>query len=120
VNAATDLSLTRAGPAQVASAGRLDYVLTAHNSGPSDATAVAVVATLADGVGYDDAASNESCDPGPAAGQVTCTIGALNSGGADSTLHILANAPAGPGNIRSTAVIAGAEPDPDPANNSAG
>jgi uncharacterized repeat protein (TIGR01451 family) len=99
-------------PVQVG--GLLTYTLTVSNHGPSDATSVVLTDTLPAGVSFvsaDPACSEDS-------GLVTCALGDLVSG-ASQTLHIVVSAPATAGELFNSAEVAGAEADPDLANNTA-
>lgn len=108
-----DLGVTKSGPAQVTEGTSFSYALTATNHGPTTATGVAVT---------DPVPANStfvSASPGcaMAAGVVTCTAGTLAPGASQSfSITVLAGSGA---SILNTATVAGDQPDPNEANDSA-
>ena len=113
---AADLSLTKAdSPDPVQANGVLTYTLTVSNGGPDDATAVTVEDQLPAGVQFASAtASQGTCTH--AGGVLTCSLGSL-ANGASATVTIEVRHTAG-GSLSNTAEVEGAEPDPNPGNNS--
>ncbi len=97
VTAAADLSLTKSdSPDPVLEGELLTYSLTAHNSGPQDATGTSLTDTLPAGVTYESATPSQgTCSE--AAGIVDCALGTIASG-ADATVEIEVR-PSGPGTL---------------------
>ncbi len=108
-----DLSIAKTGPALVTEGDNVVYTLTARNLGPTIATGVTVTDPVPAGTTF------VSAGPGcaHAAGVVTCTAGTLNPG---QTVTFTFTVQAGSGAfIVNTATIAGNQPDPNLANNTA-
>jgi len=105
-----------AAPGTVVVGAMLDYTLTAHNDGPSDATDVVLRQTLPAQVTFDSA----SADPAACehvAGVVTCPLGTIAAGAdATATVRVVANAAA---TLSTSATVSSATADPDPADNDA-
>ena len=116
VQPVSDLSLAMsAAPEPVLAGAELVYSLAAHNHGPSAAAAVTITATLPGEVSF--SAASPGC--GALGGNVICDLGTLSSG-MTTTLQITTTvAPDFQGMLASTGLIAAAEPDPDPGNNTA-
>jgi uncharacterized repeat protein (TIGR01451 family) len=112
----TDLGITKVDSADPSQAGSdLTYTLTVTNHGPNPATGVSVTDTPPSGLSASSAtASQGSCS---GTGPVTCAVGDLASG-ASATVTIVVR-PTEPGTITNTATVAGNQPDPNNANNSA-
>ena len=112
----TDLAITKVDSADPSRAGRnLTYTITVTNNGPNPATGVTVTDTLPSGL----SARSSSASQGSCSGTttVTCAIGDLASG-ASATVSIVVR-PSSPGSITNSASVAGNQPDPDSANNTA-
>ena len=117
VDAAADLSLTKSdSPDPVFVDDLLTYTLTAHNSGPQDATGVTLTDTLPSGVTYESATPTQgTCVE--ATGTVTCDLGTLTdeqSAGVEITVR-----PQSPGTITNNASVTSDLADPDSADASA-
>jgi uncharacterized repeat protein (TIGR01451 family) len=114
-----DLGISKTDSADPVSPGDpLTYLLTAANAGPSDATLVTVTDTLPSGVTF-----VSSLPPPPtcilAGSTLTCTLGSLAAGAnATVTIDVTVN-PGAAGVLGNVAGVAGNEPDPDPADNTA-
>jgi uncharacterized repeat protein (TIGR01451 family) len=118
VNPAADLSISKddAGSDPVDVGDDIVYTLSVTNSGPSGATGVEVTDTLPVGLTFNAAGSDPACTE--VGGVVTCDYGAVASGDTENlTLAVTTDAAATP-SVDNTAVVAGAEADPDPADNS--
>lgn len=119
VRPVADLAITiTANPEDTILTGKqITYITKAINNGPNPATDVTYSLTLPTGFIFDPAASDPSCS---AAGQVvTCTVGALPTGGTDAGWVVATAGPSAPaGNLVATATIASdAVHDPDASNN---
>ena len=110
---APDLAIAKTGPALVTEGNNVVYTLTARNLGPTIATGVVVTDPVPAGTTFVSAGAGCA----QAAGVVTCTAGTLNPG---QTVTFTFTVRAGSGDfIVNTATIAGNQPDPNPANNTA-
>lgn len=109
-----DLSVTKtaAAPTPLLIGSTLTYTLTASNAGPSGATGVAVSDTLPANLNY----VSNTCGATVAGQVVTWSIGAIASGGSSTCDIVTTVSTFGP--IDNTAVITGADMDPNSANNS--
>jgi uncharacterized repeat protein (TIGR01451 family) len=82
VNAEADLSITKSdSPDPVVAGNDVTYTITVSNSGPSDAENVQVVDTLPAGTTF--VSDTDSCVEAPA-GTLTCSLGAIATGGSTS------------------------------------
>jgi uncharacterized repeat protein (TIGR01451 family) len=110
-----DLSIAITGAPDVTPTGsQITYTLTATNNGPNPATGVTVTDTLPAGVTLVSATGG--CTP--SGGTVVCDLGGLASGASASRdIFVLVNAASGV--LNNTASVAGNEPDPNTANNTA-
>ena len=108
-----DLRITKTGPAQVTEGDNIVYSLVATNLGPTTATGVQVTDPVPAGTTFVSASAGCSL----ALGIVTCTAGTLAPGASQAfSITVLAL----PGNsITNTATVAGLQPDPNLANNTA-
>jgi uncharacterized repeat protein (TIGR01451 family) len=110
---APDLRITKTGPAQVTEGDNIVYSLLATNLGPTTATGVQVTDPVPAGSTF------VSASPGCALalGTITCSAGTLAPGATQAfSITVLAL----PGSsITNTATIAGLQPDPNLANNTA-
>lgn len=110
---APDLAIAKTGPALVTEGNNVVYTLTARNLGPTIATGVVVTDPVPAGTTFVSAGAGCA----QAAGIVTCTAGTLNPG---QTVTFTFTVRAGSGDfIVNTATIAGNQPDPNLANNTA-
>jgi uncharacterized repeat protein (TIGR01451 family) len=98
--------------------GLLTYTLAVTNSGPSAATGVVLTDPLAPPTEFDSAtASQGACSFDSPTRTLTCDLGDIPfPGGAAVTLRVR---PMALGTLTNTASVAAAEPDPEPASNSA-
>ncbi|MES1244618.1 MAG: M12 family metallopeptidase [Acidobacteriota bacterium] len=89
------------------------YRVTVLNSGPSEATAVALTGRLPDGMVLQEALPDEgSCEPGPL---VACVLGSLPAGA--SAVVEISGLPGAAGSLPMTASVHAAEEDPDLGDN---
>jgi uncharacterized repeat protein (TIGR01451 family) len=108
-----DLAIAKTGPALVTEGNNVVYTLTARNLGPTIATGVTVTDPVPAGTTFVSAGAGCTL----AAGVVTCNAGTLNPG---QTVTFTFTVQAGSGDfIVNTATIAGNQPDPNLANNTA-
>jgi uncharacterized repeat protein (TIGR01451 family) len=117
VDPAADLSLTKADAQDPVLAGELvTYTLTAHNSGPQDATGVTVTDTLPGSMTFDSATPSQgSCSE--SAGTVTCALGTLaDEANATITIRALTSST---GTVTNEAAVSSELGDPNSGNNSA-
>jgi uncharacterized repeat protein (TIGR01451 family) len=114
VTPAADLSLTKAdSPDPVLEGEELTYTLTAHNTGPQDATGSTLTDTLPSGITYDSATPTQgSCLE--SSGTVTCQLGTIPSG-ANAGVVIKVH-PTGPGTLTNQASVTSDLADPDSAD----
>ena len=109
--AASDMSITKAGPATASQGDTITYTLTATNNGPSVATTVVVTDTLPSQVSFSSASAGCSFS----AGTVTCTSASLAvNATAVFTVSVIAQTV---GSAVNTAVVSSAQTDPTSANN---
>lgn len=118
VRDAADLSVSMAdSPDPVSIGQQLTYTLAVTNGGPSAASAVTVTDTLPAGVKFVSATADQgSCTYSEAT--VTCAMGGL-AAGATTRARIVVK-PTRTGTITNSAVVSGAEGDPNTADNTAG
>jgi uncharacterized repeat protein (TIGR01451 family) len=112
-----DLSLTKGdSPDPVLAGELLTYALSAHNSGPQEATGVTITDTLPTGVTFVSATPTQgSCSE--ASGTVTCALGTLaDQANADVEIQVRHSTP---GTITNQATITSDAHDPNTADNSA-
>jgi uncharacterized repeat protein (TIGR01451 family) len=109
---ASDLRISKSGPANALVGGLISYTLTVTNDGPSSATNVVVSDPVPAGTSFVSATPSQgSCDS-----TVSCNLGAVATGNnATVTIVVRANAA---GTVTNTASVSG-PPDPDTSNNSA-
>jgi len=117
VGAAADIALSKSVDEAAPHVGQtVTFTITATNTGPNDATGVAVTDSLPFGLGFVSATASAG-DYAPATG--LWTIGAL-ADGETATLTLVATVEV-PGALTNTvAVSASDQPDPDTSNNNAG
>jgi uncharacterized repeat protein (TIGR01451 family) len=115
VREAADLSIGKvATPEPVQISSNLTYIISVTNNGPSSAADVTVTDTLPEGVIFVSANSSiGSCVE--AAGVVTCTLGALNSGSFATMTVVITVTNAG--SITNVAGVTSSLVDPNPADN---
>lgn len=115
-NTSADLSLTQTGSPNPATVGTsLSYRLTVTNDGPAAATNVSVTDNLPVGVSFVSSQTTQGSCSGTAT--VNCNLGTLiNGASAVVTINVTPNVA---GQITNTASVAGTQPDPDAANNTA-
>jgi uncharacterized repeat protein (TIGR01451 family) len=111
-----DLSITKTGsPNPVTVGSNLTYTITATNNGPSGATGISISDPLPAAMTFVSATPSQGNCSGTTT--VDCSIGSLSSG-ASATVTIIVT-PSQTGSFDNTATVAGNEPDPNLANNSA-
>jgi uncharacterized repeat protein (TIGR01451 family) len=119
VGSSSDLGIVKTMSPIVPVAGDpVTFTLTVTNEGPSDATDVTVTDPLPAQLLSPSASSSQgSCSI--SAGTVTCTLGSVASGAqATVTIDGTVDPSAGGQTLTNSASVSGAEPDPDPSNNS--
>jgi uncharacterized repeat protein (TIGR01451 family) len=108
-----DFSITKSGPALAVTGTPFNYTITATNNGPDDATGATVTDTLPANVTLVSATPSQGSCSGTTT--VTCNLGAILNG-ASVTITLSVN-PAAPDPATSnTAAVAGADADPNVAN----
>lgn len=108
-----DLGVTQSAPATVVNTQNGTWTLTVTNAGPGSAASVTLTDTFSGNGTFVSATSSQGTCTGT--GPVTCSLGALASGGsATVTLTLAGNAP---GSITNTATVSSAETDSSTANN---
>jgi len=121
--AQADLAVTKvASPDPVFSdAGDLVYTITVDNNGPAGATAVTLTDTLPAGVTFVSADTGSgSCGDPDTGGALDCSLGSLADGSnATVTIIVTPDPVTEPTELSNTAVVAAAEEDPVPGNNTA-
>lgn len=112
--AGADLAISKSAPATATAGSPFNYTITVTNNGPG-ATRATVTDPLPSGTSlYGMNPSQGSCSN--SGGTVTCALGAVAKGGsATITLLVTLNA----GTVTNTATVAGSDPDPNMANNTA-
>ncbi|WP_354700988.1 hypothetical protein DSM112329_01283 [Paraconexibacter sp. AEG42_29] len=113
-----DLALTKeviapAPPASVSVGGQITYRITVKNNGPSDGTAIVVKDALPTNLSNVTTNKPAQCDI--VAGELTCLAGSL-AAGAEYTVEVTGTVTGGT-DVTNNAGVGGAEPDPDPGNN---
>jgi len=113
VNFSADLSITKAGPANVTAGQNIVYTITVSNAGPSDAAAVSVADTTPSGLTF---VSNA----GACTTAFPCALGAVPAGQVRTITSTFLVPPgyAGPSPIQNTATVSSTTTDPTPGNNS--
>ena len=111
ISAASDMSITKTGPATANQGDTITYTLTAKNNGPSPATTIVVTDTLPSQVSFSSASAGCSFS----AGTVTCTAASLAvNATAVFTVSVIAQTV---GSAVNTAVVSASQTDPTAANN---
>ena len=115
-----DLTISKSDSTDPVAAGtNFTYMITASNSGPSDAQNVAVNDTLPTGVTF---ASTSGCSEDPfanvVAGQPICTLGTIAAGSSAQYTVAVVVASSTFGTVTNTATVTATTPDPDDGNNS--
>lgn len=110
-----DLSVAKAGPPSATIGVPFSYSIAVHSAG--DAAGVVVIDPVPFNLAFVSATTTKgTC--GLATGAVRCSLGDLSPAGvADATVTITV-APATPGNVCNTAIVAAATNDPDTSSNS--
>ena len=107
-----DLAVVKTGPTSVVPGSDLTYTVVVTNLGPAQATGVTLSDPTPVGLTFVSASA-------PCAAGFPCILGDL-AVGASVTVTVTFNVPGGyttPNPIVNTATVAGAEPDPNPSNN---
>jgi uncharacterized repeat protein (TIGR01451 family) len=115
---ASDLSISKTGPASVAAGTDATYTIKITNHGPSDATNVTLTDLLPTGVTPGPITGPGSCTV--ASLKVTCSAGSLSDGASITytvTVHI-PSAGTGTSSLFNTAKVTADQLDPDSSNNS--
>ncbi|HEY1799727.1 MAG TPA: C25 family cysteine peptidase [Terriglobales bacterium] len=108
---ASDMSITKTGPATANQGDTITYTLTAKNNGPTVATTIVVTDTLPSQVSFSSASAGCSFS----AGTVTCTAASLAvNATAVFTVSVIAQTV---GSAVNTAVVSASQTDPTSANN---
>ncbi len=108
---ASDMSITKTGPATANQGDTITYTLTAKNNGPTVATTIVVTDTLPSQVSFSSASGGCSFS----AGTVTCTAASLAvNATAVFTISVIAQTV---GSAVNTAVVSASQTDPTSANN---
>jgi len=112
------VAMTAAPPTQLLGASNITYTITTGNNGPSPATNVILTDTLPAGVTLVSTISgaDSSCNT-TALPTITCPLLSISSGASVTTTIVVK--PNAAGTFTNSARVAGTEPDPNPANNSA-
>jgi uncharacterized repeat protein (TIGR01451 family) len=109
--ASADVGITKSGPATILAGAPLTYTLTVSNAGPQAASNVVVNDTLPAGTTFVSATPTQGSCAGTTT--VTCTLGAIASGGS-ATITLIVDAPFVPTTISNSAAVSNA-PESDPA-----
>jgi uncharacterized repeat protein (TIGR01451 family) len=120
IDPATDLAVEISSSVPIVGIGQaFQYVVTATNNGPLDATDVVLSDTLPAGVSFVSATTDQGVVPTQAGGVVAVTFGTLAAGDS-ANLTIVVDPTASPGaTLIDSASVAGQQADPNPANNTA-
>ncbi len=111
ISPASDMSITKTGPATANQGDTITYTLTAKNNGPTVATTIVVTDTLPAQVSFSSASAGCSFS----AGTVTCTAASLAvNATAVFTVSVIAQTV---GSAVNTAVVSASQTDPTAANN---
>jgi len=120
--AQADLAVTKvASPDPVFSAaGNLVYTITVDNNGPDGASGVTLTDTLPGGITFVSAeTSTGTCGDPDTGGTLVCSLGSLaNGSNATVTITVVPDPVTESAELSNTAVVAAAEEDPVPGNNS--
>jgi uncharacterized repeat protein (TIGR01451 family) len=112
-----DLSLTKIGESDTVYAGEpLTYTITVVNNGPSAALGVILTDILPGNVTLIYANSTQGPCDDPVAGQVTCNLNTIGSGGSETVTIVVV--PGDVDNLNNQAVVSADTHDPVPENNS--
>lgn len=121
--AQADLAVSKAASPEplFSAAGDLVYTITVDNNGPDGATGVTLTDTLPAGVTFVSAETGSgSCGDPDTGGSLDCNLGSLADGSnATVTIAVTPDPVTEPTELSNTAVVAAAEEDPVPGNNSA-
>ena len=116
--AVADVSIVKTGPPTIPPSTEIDYLITVTNAGPQAASNVVVTDTIPAGTTFLSATPSQGTCTGTTT--VTCTLGAIASGGS-ATIQLSVLSPIAPTTVTNSANVTNTpEPDPNPANNTSG
>ena len=117
VQPASNLSLTKEAPEQVADESLFTYTLNVENNGPSPAAGVRVTDELPDGVEFVRDGTDDRCAFNPEDDTVTCGQTPPLASGEQSTFEIRVRAKAAGERVENTAAVEAQPTDPSGGNN---
>ena len=118
VGPASDLLVTKAGPATAVAGGTITWTVVVRNNGPSVATNVKVTDTLPASLTLVSATPDQgTCGAGP---PIVCNVGTLPVGASTQVAVVARSAATDVGqSVTNSVTVTGDQPDPDGSNNSA-
>lgn len=122
ITPSADMTITKSGPASITQGTDINYTISVHNNGPTDAANVVVSDTYPANTTFVSATPTSgpagSCTPGPTS--VSCTFASFPFNATASitlVLHVSNTAPNG-SSIANTATVSASTSDPNGTNNS--